>query len=625
MKLFYTVCLLTLAFRVPAAAAGPEKPYFSVACPKGGGCLAEPGGFSVPKRPGVKRVFVIGAPGALPDPAILKTALPGVEVINCSARTAQDRKKILSEALGYQPDLAVALGAGPADPFAPEGFYQRYKKAAYRLLKKLHLPQPAPEVEGLTARTADFSALASLAKSGKTPLLFCTLPVNLGGQPPAYYPAPEDESFAAGLLQLGQNAASAAAYFAKALEKNPGNPLVEFYLAKALEGKGLFAEARAHYARALDLDLWQERPSPALNGAIRKAAAASGAGLCDLEGAFLRVSSNGLSGFDQFSYGASWRPVYDGLIWGEIAGASGLGWFAYKAPAALPALTDQDLRATLSGAAAELRAFPSDGPSVLSEPAIAAFGFAEARRKGLAARFLDDANALGGAHKATLLAHLAAAASRRGDSLGAAGPARLALASEPANPRFRFMNDLSLLGSVHKKEAKTDLELLFSEPSARIAAIAAARAYGLLPPGSPEPALPSETNIAGSKKLADEAVAGLMKGDPVSARGQLVEALKLNPLNAEALMSLCSLKYSSGELQAALAACDGVPGAAASRYQDSGSELAADSLRMKALIYFRLGSLPAAAGTLKAAIAAAPPGWKNLAAARADLAKAEGN
>jgi tetratricopeptide (TPR) repeat protein len=605
----------------PYAAAGPAAPELSAVCAASG--------IQVPGQPGTKLIALIGGPGALPDPAVLEKSLPGVRVVSCALKAGgRGMEEALSGALRYRPDLAVVLGADLARPAGPDGFYLRSKKTAYRLLKKIHIDRSVPADNGLAARAERLRAVAALARANKTPLLFCTLPLNLKGQPPASYLLPENEFFAAGLLELEQSGSAAAARFEMALKNARGNPLAEFYLAKALEAKGSLDEARAHYAEALNRDLWQELPSPMLNAEIRKAAAGSGTGLCDLEGAFLRVSSNGLSGFDQFSYGARWRPAYEGLVWGEIAGAAraaGLAWFAYAAPSAPPAaLAEKDYTETLAAAAAALGAYPAGGPSALAEPAVAAFGFVEARKKGLAGRFIAAGKDLGGAGRPLLLAHLAEASRRLKDGRGALPQARLALAAEPANPRFRLLRDLCLLGSDHRKEAKGDLPLLFSEPAARTMAIAAARVYGLLSPGAPEPAVPSQKEVAASKKLADAAVAKLMSGDRVSSGRLLAEALKINPLNAEALMSLCSLKYSAGELRAALAACDGVPGATAERYPDSWRGLTADSLRMKAMVYFKLGRPAAAAAALRTAIAAAPEDWGGLAPARAELRIAEG-
>ncbi len=620
MKLLYPVCLLSLTLQAPCAAAGPVKPDLSPVCAAAGA--------GVPGRPGIKRVVVIGGPEQLPDPAVLKASLSGVEVINCVLKPGgQGVEGAFREALGYRPDLAVVLGAGPAEPPAPEGFYLRARKAAYRLLKKMRIRRQAPAVDVLAEKAGRLRALAAIARAEKVPLLLCALPVNLSGQPPAYYLPPENEDFAAGLLALGPDPARAAERFTRVLKKAPGNPLVEFYLAKALEAGGRFSEARSHYSLALDLDLLQERPSPRLNSIMKKSAADSGAGFCDLEGAFSRASANGLPGFEQFSYGARWRPAYNGLVWGEIAGAArtaGLAWFDYKAPPAPPALTDKDLRDTLAAAAAELSAYPPGGPSVLSEPAVAAFGFAEALRKGLPARFINGGKDLSGAPAGLLRAHLAEAARRRGDGQLAAAQAKLALASEPFNPRFRLLKDLCLLGADRKKEAKGDLEQLFSVPAVRTMAVSAARSYGQLAPGSPDPAVPPEKELSSSKKLSDEAVAKLLKGESAASGRLLLEALKANPFNAEALITLCSLKYSDGELRTALAFCDGVPGAAASRYPDSGLVLAADSLRLKALIYARLGRQAAAAAALKAALAAAPQDWTSLASARAELRTAEG-
>lgn len=634
-----------------------KKTFFAVACAAGGACRAQPqrGGsgaaaFSVPKPAGVKRVFLVGESVA----QLLGTpgSGSGTEIVNCGMGGYESSRlnDVFSEVLRYEPDLVVVLSGNNEGPEYPcPGLGPDLRRRRLRLLERFYslgsseLP-PAVRAS-LKTHEERLEAMAALGVKKKVPLVFCTLPANLELPPPGPLPL-GNELFARGLhLFEKKDFKAAAAAFSERLAAAGTDLHARFYLARALAALGRPAEAREQYLKVTELDPAQGRASGARNAMIRRLAARSGAGLCDLERYFSELSPGGVPGFGLFSDGAHWRQAYGPLVWREIAAAAAAKGFMLKATAAAGTpggkIPDEELRRTFSYAVSGIDAagaHGSDGGTlaagVLSEPALAELAFLDRERPGLLKRlarsqadflrfFINNAWSAGMAERLPGLrldftAHLAELERRKGNYREALALAEAAIEELPERIFYRLIRAQALYGLGLEKEADAEFGLLYGAPALRAKAVAAARARGLaVPPWADSDKAAGERKEA-SKKLSDEGVALARSGDAAGAAALLEKAVAAYPGNAEARFSLCSLAFSRKDYQAAQAACGLVRPAVVSYPAGLRAGIMADALYLEGRSLAEVKN-PRAARRVQAALELAPAGWPRRAEAQAML------
>lgn len=660
-----------------------KKPFFSVACDGAGACSAAPARspssarqFSVPKRPGTRRVFIVGESAAtlLASGSSPLDGVPGLETVNCGMGGYDSRmiSSVFSEALDHEPDLLVLFsgnneGGGPDCPGPLEDLRRRAGRLEERYYA-LRYGQARGRLEASLARHGRrLRAMAGEARRRKAPLILCTLPSNLADMPPSRYPPEADRDLALGLLAAERkDPAGAAELFRASAGKSPQEPFALFHLGRSLAAQGRAAEAAEYLSEAVSLDPSLDRATAAHNRLIRETAAAAGAGLCDLEAAFSRLAPGGMTGFEQFADTVHWRRQYNGVVWGEILEAAGrlgvVGLPSAKPPAApQPGLSDREAFTTFSYSVSYLDAEFSPGGRLLPqgedggdlhERSLAAMEFLEKKRPGWLVRAASSAAAFdrlflrnfwsGGtasrleALRPVYLAHLAELARRRGDNGAALSLADMSLARQPRRSFARLVRARALLGLGRKAEGGAELSGLFEDRYIGRRARLAASLHGLpVQTGGGGPAAGrhgaaapaagvSPFRRARSKRLSDSAVESLKAGDKAGALPLLVKAAAINPANAEAQLTLCSLLYSGGDLAGASEAC-GLAAAGAAHYPPA----AAGAIRTEAHYYRAkalagLGEKDAAAEELRALLLEAPADWPGRAAAEAELAGLRG-
>jgi hypothetical protein len=139
-------------------------------------------------------------------------------------------------------------------------------------------------------------------KAAGVQALVCTTASNESGL------APLGEDDQAGLDAAGQAdvarlvaappAAGAVDALRAAAARAPGSARTQFALARSLQASGDAAGARQAFLRARDLDTMPWRPTSQTEQAIRDAAAAQGAVLCDVAARFRDLSPEGATGWE---------------------------------------------------------------------------------------------------------------------------------------------------------------------------------------------------------------------------------------------------------------------------------------------------------------------------------------
>jgi len=666
MKFAAALCLSVLLF-LPAAAGWQEdslcrdikKPFFRSAAMRDGRKEVLPAragsaaaAFVMPKPAGVKRIFVVGESAA----QLLGTSGGGggTEIINCGMGGYDSSRveAVFRETLGYEPDLVVVLsGNNEGREYPCPGLGPELRRRRIRLLERLYSLRSSgiPAAVGVSLETQEkrLDAMAALAAKKKVPLLLCTLPANLELPPPGALPL-ESGLFAKGLyLFENKNYEEAANYFSERLAETDGDLHARFYLGRALAASGRKGEALAQYLAVEELDPAQGRTSAARNRMIKAAAARGGAGVCDLEKAFVAASPGALPGFALFSDGVHWRGPGDGLAWREIAAAAGsMGLTFVHAPpaAAVPPVSAEELKKIFSYAVSgmdDAAAYGADRETLragfISEPSLAEMAFMEAARPGLPEKlamsgpefseyFIVNAwsSELGGrldALRSVFTAYLAELERRRGNNKKALDLIERAIAGNPEKVFYRLVKAEALYGLGRKKEAAAEFGLLQAIPALKEKAGAAALARGLaLPAWAASPAA-DEENRAASKKLSDEGVALARSGNAAGAEALLARAVAAYPANAEARFSLCALKFMVKDYKAALEECSLVAPAAASYPLSLRAGITADGLYLRGRALAELNSPGAGAESVRAALAAAPASWERRAEAQALLEK----
>jgi tetratricopeptide (TPR) repeat protein len=617
-----------------------KQPFFRVSA-DGLVTPARPGStaaaFRMPKPEGVTRVFVAGESAAM----ILSDgpARPGLEIINCGMGGYESYRigAVLKEILAYQPDLVVVLSGnneGGADPCP--GFKPELRRRELKLLERYYSASGsgAPLRDALIkAQELRLRSMASAAAKKSVPLVLCSLPGNML-MPPQSPPPVRNTDYAAGLLSFETGAyAEAAASFSLL----PGDPLAVYYRGRSLYAAGEPEKAAPLLDQAADLAPAQERAGPARNAMLRRAAAAGGACLADLDLAFRNASPSGITGFGMFDDGVHWKPSYNKLAWDAIfSAAAGCGVKAagaYRGLAAVPAgrpeettaakrisyaLSWMDGKTLNERAAAELESLLTGDARALEQ----AVSSRQALRKFYIRNFWSSGpEEISEAVFADFLAHAALAYLRAGRPAAALKLAERSLRSRPWSGPARLLRARLFFRLGRVKEASAALTSLAGNQEYGPAAAALAAVLGLdagdycygtsfLVPGS------------ATKKLSDSGIARLRAGDAAGAGKLLKEAVEADGTNTEALISLCSLKRRQGDPAGAVNFCVRAAGAAMARCSDARSRgLAADAWLGAASAELFSGRKAAAAVYFKRALGTAPPGWAGLAEAKAGAEK----
>jgi tetratricopeptide (TPR) repeat protein len=403
----------------------------------------------MPKPEGTFRVVVVGGSAAkgIPYPRHLSGAsfletmlgdlMPGreVEVINLgtTAIASYPVLGMLTESLGYEPDLAVVYcgnnefygafgvaslheaGRSPASirftrwarslgiTQLAESLRPGYDTEDDRTLMEalvgqgaIPYPDEIREAAARNLRTFVGDMIDRCASAG-VPVIVCTPPANERGLAPigaddllSMEPAAREAfegllSEAERLIETDPAAAVGAAQ--RARDEAPSNARVNWVLGRAHDAAGDRDEAVRAYTRAIDADPMPWRAPPSSVEAIRGAIAGSGAVLCDLVAGFRAASPGGAIGWELMD-----DHVHPSLAGQALVGRS----IALSVPDAVPGVgfTANDVRALPDdesymrrlGATVYDRYVAARAMGVLGR-----IGFFERSNPGFAARFDDEA------------------------------------------------------------------------------------------------------------------------------------------------------------------------------------------------------------------------------------------
>lgn len=634
---------------------------------------AQPDTFLMPKPAGRKRVFVIGesvaallGPGqALAGDRIIGKKLldklrgagtaednAGIEIVNCGMGGYESHRiyGVLKEILAYSPDLVVVLsGNNDTKEESCPGFECELRRRKFRLYERyFSLFAPAREARQkalLKLHGAMLLKMAGAAKKAGVPLVFCTLPAAVRDMPPRQ-PAPlENRDFALGyrLFYAGRNAEALAA-FRRGLAADRREPFLNFYAARTLDRLGRREEAAASYYKALDLDWTMARAGSERNGLIRRAAAAGGACVADLEKLFRELPPAGLPGFAEFTDGMHWNYAHNKEVWEELfraAGRCGIKGFEHFTAGGPGSWVESPRETALKrlgyafawideknfneGSLAELARIREDRPELLKDA-----GASPERLDKLLLKNLWSAERIMRLKELYpfFLAHLAETERRARNYPPALSLCDRALALKPGHPLLKF-GRVQVLADMGGKAEDEFLDLA-QERSLGGKAASVAAAYGFKAAAGPapgggaasagEPA--TKKNAALSKKIADQAVEKVFSKDYKAAEELFEAALEKNPFNPEALMSLCYLRRKDGRTRQAAEACQR---AASAIYRDPANRipslelLACDAALESYSLLKTLKRAPETADLLGQCVKKPPPSWPGLDAAKAAL------
>ncbi len=324
--------------------------------------------FTARKPAGVYRVFLVGGSVAQffeKHRRCLEEALgrlrPGlrIEILDCGSCGFDSWRdaRVTGEAARFDPDLFVVLSGNNEHA----QFNRDYNPSLYRLnrvLRRLHtfrwvqdrvrrlLPLLAG-ADGVERRAAVFKRnLRSLLRAaGRTPVVLCTLPVNVRDCAPEGMP-PSDPLLRRGLLWVDEGRMDwAMKAFSAYLARSGPEPFGLYFLGRAFDRIGRPGTARWYYLQALDRELPRRRGrmSPRLNAVVRSLACEFHAGLADLEMDFALADPAGMPGVRQFRDYCHWHPAYYDLAARSIARAAAAfdgaavppGWPEFRVPASV--------------------------------------------------------------------------------------------------------------------------------------------------------------------------------------------------------------------------------------------------------------------------------------------------
>lgn len=632
-----------------------------------------PASFTVPKPKGVRRAFVVGESAAAllkagvsaPLSAVLEKLFPGepVELINCGMGAYESRRisSVFEEVLAYGPDLIVVLSGNNENgqefcPGLAAELVRRTRNIRAKLARLTMSAEDAAVKTSIALHEERLREMARLARAKGVPAVFCTLPANLRDHAPSGTPPFEQPNFVKGsdLLEK-KEPAGALGFFRLNLKRRPREPFSLFYAGRALETLGRNEEAAAYYSNAVKYDPASDRCSAERNGMIRRVAAEEGGCLADLERAFSGVSKGGITGGEQLADGVHWFERYDEFVAGTIGGAvrncpAFAGRAAGKPVPETPApgsrgASDEDFRTVLSYAAAYISTgsfcdAPPNERAVIMLERLSGMDRAGLERVLMSPEELknklkkndwsDSAKELP-AWRPALLYHAAELFRRKGENAAAGRWLDEALELKADCPAFHLLRWRAGRGSGGARADEADLAQAAAGPRTRglLASLDAALGFGIVPaPGSA-----AADELAGkgtlreggpSKKMSDEAVELIKKGDPAGAKALLAEAVKSDGDNFEARMSLCYLAAKTGDVPLGEEHCSEAVFLAVEPPKHSIvlKDRLPSAFYARGLFYLGAGNTAEACLDLRKALEEAPSGWPPAAEARERAEKA---
>lgn len=317
--------------------------------------------FRDPKPPGTLRVMLVGGSaikGYPQTPAfdagaflamMLGDAWPDrdVEIVNLGITAVASFPALvtLTQGLAHEPDLVViysghneyygAMGVASLRGFARTPAMIRLQFAARRLaivqaatallsgggtpvagkmLMEVMAARPyiGPDdpMRADAARNLEthVSEMVRRSRDAGASVIVCTLPVNERGLAPLGTARlddlnPADASFVADAVERADSLVEVdpgaiVDDLRSAVAAAPNHARAWWLLGKALHSQNAFDESRACFSRAVDLDPMAWRATSAQNEAIERAAANTGAALCDVRAAFRNASEGGSVGWE---------------------------------------------------------------------------------------------------------------------------------------------------------------------------------------------------------------------------------------------------------------------------------------------------------------------------------------
>lgn len=615
--------------------------------------------FRLPNEDGRRRVFVVGesAAGLLSavdaagkDPLVgaaarLEPGGPGVEGVNCGMGGYDSERilRVVREVARYGPAELVVLSGnneGIADdcPGLRARLRRGLRAAEERLRSLFSDARSVRHAMRLERHERNLRRMALAARVGGVRLAFCTLPVDLRDVPPASppYPASPDHSAARAATERGEFRA-ARDILERILRRDPLDAHAHYALARLLERLGEDAAAAGHYRLAVEWDLSAGRTTPRMNENIRRVAREEGVCLADLEALFALAPDA-----RSFSDGVHWLPSRTPAVDEAVLGALG-ACAGRKTPARVPVLPagpapvpPGQARRLLLNALRVFQTARGGGDGDIDEQALAylrrsdaldraALERAASSRAGLEAAleenfFVRGMRADADRLRLELLRHLSELRRRQSDLPPALRLAEEALRLDPGARATQAQRALILAAGGRRKEAEESFETLLAGPDRRqdrgVEFLALARSYGLAP--RPERVAAARR---GSKALADEGVRLLRAGDARAAETAFAAALRADPRNLEARLSLCAVLTRAGRRKEALEACGRAVqmAEAAPVLREQGRSFLPSALAARARARRDAGDPQGAAADLRAALRCAPPGWPETDSVRREL------
>ena len=306
------LCLVEPAASKPYFFNNPNRPGY-----------ADQTTFAMPKPAGTFRIFLVGESAAkgYPQPrnlciaafleAILGERMPGrkIEAINLGTTAVASFPLVyqVRDALKYDPDLMVfyvgnnefygaygvaslnAAGAWPGWALramrAGRGLAIVQALSEWRAGKRSEDRTLMEEMVGHAAIPADSRLRRAAARNLEANLGRMLAEAKAAGVPAIACTTASNES---GMAPLGEDGAG----------DGDGTASGKFRRGKKLAGEGDLAGARAAFVAARDLDPMPWRPTTAIEGAIRAAAAKQGATLCDVAEILRGEGSEGATGWE---------------------------------------------------------------------------------------------------------------------------------------------------------------------------------------------------------------------------------------------------------------------------------------------------------------------------------------
>ncbi|MDD5627988.1 MAG: tetratricopeptide repeat protein [Elusimicrobia bacterium] len=546
--------------------------------------LARSSSFPVVKSTDTFRVFVIGGSVAFQyesEPAriagrrlqdALQRVLPGrrVEVVPCGMGAYDSYREalVLKEVLRHDPDLVVLM-SGNNEARADAGPPPRRVVLALRLRRLLGLWRPqgdasaAPSGPSRSGHLGSFSdnlrGMVLAARRAGAATVLCTLPRRLDNLPGGPLPPWlwEEGFFQAWNPEGPAGLSSAAAFWRRALARDPSQDYAHYFLARALERQGDGLGALKEFAAAKRCrEPWDTNP------VVRATAAELGAPLADLEAAF-----------DALPYAREGRKIYrdpthwyrflDPLVSHEIARSLvRRPGPAMAAPRADPAEAKDGYIDNLAWAISSCdRAAPRVSEEVLvsfddlrrlDDAAFAALPrLKDVCREAVSANIWSRSGAAAfDLRWAFALAHAGEAYRRAGQPLQALELFSEALRAAPGMAFWRLYQALALRQLGRRREAAGVLDSI-AEPARSLPEIRSVRRlWGLDPapaeaqPAPPAPPPPPLTPVVLLQRRAEDYAAA---GRPQEALSVLRPELRREPPDEALLLTALRIAVSAGD------------------------------------------------------------------------------